>query len=553
MAKIARDGRGSPDLLARILQTPQLERVIPRLPAPILHRVIETCGLEDCGELVALATPQQLSAVFDLDLWRSREAGQDEAFDAGRFGVWLEVLVECGASFAAQRLSEVDRALITSALAEHIAVFDPAAFSSSSDVDGREVPERARRQVSRCEVGGYIVEAKRTEYWDAIVDVLIALDQEHRDCFHAVMRACRRLSNSTPEADGFHDLLDDSDQFRFDLALDRERRRETHGYVAPPQARAFLQSSRELRLDAKEPPPANPIVLASLRGSRQVIDAHDEPTREPVAERDDARASAEVASGIAAVFDVLLDAGVVPDVPRALLPEPDEEGTDLGRFKRHMLGARELDPAAYSLRTEELAFLANVLVAGCPLQGRTFTTREAFDGAVAICNLGLENWPRHWLPPDSHRSAVDSMLPSDFLVGHDLTMVFQVGWSILHEDVCRFVTRALIDVLGAARRGDRDVQIGLLRLRASLIRHLRTGAPWRARDAFDVLMLLDMPAWAALLGLIAECPVMLANVSASGVSRPRVIDASEYAFISESTHIARVREFVRTLPDAFNS
>ena len=27
-------------------------------------------------------------------------------------------------------------------------------------------------------------------------------------------------------------------------------------------------------------------------------------------------------------------------------------------------------------------------------------------------------------------------LPDDFLVAHDLVSVFQVGWTVLHDDVC---------------------------------------------------------------------------------------------------------------------
>ena len=88
-------------LLARILDTPHLERVVPRLQPELLHRVIQRCGLEDCGELVALATPEQITRIFDLDLWRPAHAGMDEQFDAARFGVWLEVLVEFGADTTA--------------------------------------------------------------------------------------------------------------------------------------------------------------------------------------------------------------------------------------------------------------------------------------------------------------------------------------------------------------------------------------------------------------------------------------------------------------------
>src|SRR5690349_19005686 len=80
-------------LLVRILDIPHLGHVVPRLPSELLHRVIQSCGLEDCGEIVALATPGQLSAVFDLDLWRPPQPGLDDQFDADRFGLWLEVLM----------------------------------------------------------------------------------------------------------------------------------------------------------------------------------------------------------------------------------------------------------------------------------------------------------------------------------------------------------------------------------------------------------------------------------------------------------------------------
>jgi hypothetical protein len=101
--------------------------VVPHLQPELLHRVVQRCGLEDCGDLVALATPDQLARVFDLDLWRADRPGPDEQFDADRFGVWLEMLVESGATAAAQIVAQMDVDLVTAALAQHMRVFDPAA------------------------------------------------------------------------------------------------------------------------------------------------------------------------------------------------------------------------------------------------------------------------------------------------------------------------------------------------------------------------------------------------------------------------------------------
>src|SRR5262249_41817437 len=131
-----RDATGGRGLLDRILNTPGLEHVVPRLRPDLLHRVIQTCGLEDCGELVALATPEPLARVFDLDLWRAAKAGLDEQFDADRFGVWLEALAESGAAMAAQKLAGMDVDLVVTGLAQHMLVYDRAAVTPYETLDG---------------------------------------------------------------------------------------------------------------------------------------------------------------------------------------------------------------------------------------------------------------------------------------------------------------------------------------------------------------------------------------------------------------------------------
>ena len=224
--------------------------VVPRLPPEMLHRVIQSCGLEDCGELVALATPDQLARVFDLDLWRTGQPGLDEQFDADRFGVWLEVLVESGASRrGAETRGDGRRSGDRCARAARCASSIPRRYRRLRRWTEKRWPRPAHVDDGLgCDVGGYLVVARRTDSWDAIVAVLVALDAEHHDYFHRVMRGCRSLSNSRPEVDGLDDLLTDREQVMFDLAFDRERRREQQGYVTPAQARAFLQMSRQLRL-----------------------------------------------------------------------------------------------------------------------------------------------------------------------------------------------------------------------------------------------------------------------------------------------------------------
>ena len=156
------------------------------------------------------------------------------------------------------------------------------------------------------------------------------------------------------------------------------------------------------------------------------------------------------------------------------------------------------------------------------------TVQEASDCGLAICNLGLENWPSHW--------------PAG-----DLIAAFQVGWTILHRDVCLYAARRLGDVLAVIRCADRDTQLRLDGLRRGLVRHLSNGEPWRVGDALDVILVLDSACWAALRALIGECPVMHAALDASRRAC-RTIRPDDFQFISESRQVALVHEFLDALP-----
>jgi hypothetical protein len=538
------------ELVARICEHPELARAIPHLPPDLLHHVIQHCGLEDCGDLLALVTTKQMSALFDLDLWRMDRPG-DERFDPARFCAWLDVLAGSGVDIAARRLAQMDPALAIAGLAPQIAVFDPAVLPAPADADGFdvEITHPTEGGLHR-DVGGYTVVARRPGSWDTIVAVLVALADENVESFHRVMQGCRHLSNSTPEIDGLDDLLPDSAQALFDLNVAREGRREQRGYVPPPHARAFLESSRQLRLQQETPPPASAIFTTYLRNVAWSAEPQD--LQESGLPRvPDNPVTPESVSAVAAVVSALLDGGVVPKGRVALLGAPVEEASHGAHLRPHMQFVRERDEAASMLRTQELAFLANVLLAGCSVQERPLTTREAFDAAAATCNLGLENWPHQWLArsrPVSAEGRGTTTLPEDFLLGHDLVTVFQAGWTVLHANVSMVACERLRDALAGIECSDREIEFGLHVLRRELTRHGKAGAPWRARAALDVLASLDMPAWAALLGLIDELPVMLANVGRPGTARRLTISTSAFEFISSNRQIADVLDFLDSLP-----
>ena len=185
-------------------------------------------------------------------------------------------------------------------------------------------------------------------------------------------------------------------------------------------------------------------------------------------------------------------------------------------------------------------------MAGCSIQARPFTALEASDAAIAICNLGLENWPLRWLPANA------TAPPISFLIDHDLVSVFQVGWTVLHCEVSMYAAEQLIAVLDRMRCDDREIQAGLDALRIKMAKHWQAGAPWRAQDALDVIATLDLLAWAVLLALIDECPALHAGVGASQDSRTLSVSATDFEFISENNQIASVREFMQSLPETLS-
>lgn len=263
-----------------------------------------------------------------------------------------------------------------------------------------------------------------------------------------------------------------------------------------------------------------------------------------------------VASSGPSLADVLVDEGILPPPPRALLEAPVDHPGRLALIQSHLRYLNDLAPVPYLTRTQELAYLANTLVAGCSLQGRAFETDEASEATVAICNLGLEHWPAHWLPGGSRtrtRAGMPTVLPIDFLVGHDLVSVFQLGWSVLHQQVCLAAADALISALGTVQSGDRSTRADVKMLRTELRAARRAGAPWRVRGSLDVLTGLDAVAWAAMVGVLDECPVMPAALGATQTPRTLSVSATAFEFISEHSQIAVIHDFLRTLPAALSA
>jgi hypothetical protein len=515
----------------------RLARLVPHLAPETLHQLIHQIGLHDSGDLVASATPAQLTSVLDLDLWRPARPGLDEQFDADRFGEWVEMLVDTGEAVAARIVAAMEEHLVVAGLSRYIRVLDPGVFlpHEASDDEPMHAPIAPSDGVE-CEVGGYLVRAKRADAWDAIVALLLALETHHPNCFHGLMRGCRRLSNSAPEVDGLDDLLMEPEQQFYDVAGDRADRRSQQGYSTAADARAFLQMARQRKPpqpDAADAIKTNPIAAAYFRAVDDTALSGEDASHLPHRALEPASTAESFPEALDAVADVLAEAGLMPERPRALLEGTAPQPSRFTRMQPLIEHVRDTDDNAYFARTREMAFLANTLMAGCSVQSRPFTAREASDAVVAVCNLGLEHF--------------GATLPDAFLVDHDLVTAFEAGWAVLHEDVSMFAAERLIVTLTDLRCVDAEIQSGLGALRRELVKQREAGTPWRARQALDVIAMLDMPAWASLLGLLDECPVLPAALTATLERHKGSVSPTAFEFISTTGQIGEVRAFMEKL------
>ncbi len=526
MTTRALESRARAALLDRILETPDLPRVIQALEPATLHRLVRACGLEDAGPIVALATTEQLLRVFDHDLWRSENAGDEETFDADRFGLWLEVLAEAGASTAARRLAEMDFDLVTAGVSRCALVVDTEAVlcEHADERDPMEdpLPSVLDGCVTR-EVAGYTVVARcGGSTWDTLVDVLASLESEHAAVFARLLRRCCEISTEyVVDNGGLYEVLTSDEQVVADVFASREQRREAAGYVSPVDAAGFLRRARQ----------ADEAASSSLDAATAAW------LRESARGRESAGLGMErLEAGppsVQRLVAALRDAGVVAARQPPLLGGGSADAPGRALVRERLAFVESRDSAAYGRRTDELRYLANVLVAGCPLQSRRFRTVEAADAALSTCNLGLENWTA---PP-----------PVDLLVSQDLVTVFRRGWRIVHERACLPAARGLVDALGHVTSDDADLRRQLATLRRRLSEETEAGTPWRARDDIDVLATFDQPTWFTLLCLVDECPVVpQARHAASG----RLLRVSTaFDFVSENRQLGWIDGFVATLAE----
>ncbi len=192
-------GPASTKLLMRILERPGLVAAVRELPGAVLGRLIDRIGLEDAGELVALASTAQLERVFDDDLWRADRAGGDETFRPERFALWLRVMLEAGEEALVRRLCELPQDLVALAVHRLVLVVDIDVVEEqlSPGDEEAEAIERALENSAFEEWEEFRVIAREPDAWDDVWNALLSLDRDHHDRLRAILERCCEMTPST--------------------------------------------------------------------------------------------------------------------------------------------------------------------------------------------------------------------------------------------------------------------------------------------------------------------------------------------------------------------
>jgi hypothetical protein len=413
----------STNLLLRILERPALVAAVRELPGAVLGKLIERIGLEDAGELVALATTAQLERVFDDDLWRAERVGGDETFRPERFALWLRVMLDAGEPLLVQRLCDLPQELLALAVHRLVLVLDMDVLDEQL-APGDEEADALRQALETSlveEWEEFRLIARDPDVWDDVWGALLLLDRAHHERLRAILEACCAMSTEYISGQGgLFQVLTAEEMLDSDVAAARDDRRVAEGFISPADARAFLALARRGGGDGRDP-----ITRAYFRGLPSTGAATHKPTAPPKTDAPRSRGAA-----LATDADVLDLAALLREA-EVLAPEPTQPLAGLlgasdqtspakqhlvaPLFEQAMTALRDRDPALFSTRAQEVGYLVNVWIAGGAHDGRRPRPVEALETVLRTCEAGLRTQVGSGRVTAEEALAVLARMPADLL------------------------------------------------------------------------------------------------------------------------------------------
>lgn len=158
-----------------ILDAPDPEALVTRLPVQDFYLLVRELGTEDAGELLAMASTRQLTALIDFDGWPTDQLDPEAALR------WLALLLETGEEQVLRTMKELDFGLLVLLIGKQITVLRAPGDLTDDDVR----VEATRRE------GGYELAYRDPEHAKevaALLDILYRLDSDY---FSTTLEAIR--------------------------------------------------------------------------------------------------------------------------------------------------------------------------------------------------------------------------------------------------------------------------------------------------------------------------------------------------------------------------
>lgn len=410
-------------LLSSLIELPDLASRIQALPAPLFAALVRRIGVEDAGELVALATTEQLVQAFDEDLFVSSRAGERESLDVGRFVAWLEVLLEAGEAVAAARVAELDEDFVAHALGGVLLVLDEDALRErldEGDEDEATQVDKALDSALTEDIDGYVLVAKVHDGWEAVLALVLALDRDHRALLVRLLDRLARVGGRyIDDLEELSSVLSEGESLAEDAEAAREDRRSKQGYVEARAARAFLSLARKPEGGAR-PTERDPLTRAYFRELERA-----RPSAMP------GTVAHAAPSGLPARVLRELEDGGSGGGRLARRGGAPAQATSIDAFTEALRELSRTEPKLFGERMEELAYLTNVLVAGHDRDGSRLSPKEAADAAIATVCCGAALEARALRPKTEKEAPPSSSELAEVLRQRSADILFRVASSAL--------------------------------------------------------------------------------------------------------------------------
>jgi hypothetical protein len=389
------------------------------------------------------------------------------------------------------------------------------AMSGDYGNDDDRLAEKALESCLCEELDEYRIISRKHDGWDAILSVLLALDRDHHDFLARVLdRLCYMTAEYVDEHGGLHHVLSSQEMLEEDVAAEREDRRSGEGYVAPSSAASFLALARttplEEILQATKP---DPLTAAYFRAWKR-------PTTKPTSSANGATTNkAKQTAASHRLLEILRDTDVVPRPAAAgLLGEASARDSRPTLFTDAMAALQAASPETHDRRMQELAYVTQVLLAGCTFEGRAMRPLEAAGAAMATVSLGTNHLA-------GGAAAVTVIRPQS------VDKLFRIGWHLLFRDIVMPAARAVEQQLKTSGAAPQARELGAA---------IKSGKPWSALPGIRALGLENAEV-STLLALSDECPSLRHLLAQARDSMCAL------AFVAKHSQLQAVRDFLATL------